>query len=438
MSGWEIFFALIGLALVFIPWALTAQNVPVPRLVARCMLWVGIMIAVLAIAIPVYRWIFTPITYIYLFPGRGLGEASAQAPHDFTMRRVFVLERSGPEILQNVEVTLRDYKAAGQVTTDHVETYAEVGPDASSSGASQPKHFWFAPSKPWDEDYTVTLKSGEKVFIERIVVIGISPPPIPGTPINPPPAPKVTPTLLGVPLGPEMGRVALAIRVTSYGDDSPVFTCRDADLAHLPEWTHDTFQPCSEHSTDTSGFEFFLDPKPFVLAFPGRILDMTPPAVPQLSSHPETEPSNRELSGWQKAHMVKILEKFPGKRVLIVATDDDATRRYAKDFRDVFQQSHWIVKGPVDAPKTDCTPVDVTLQVWKDDLGGPRPHVVAAEDALKAAGVKGGRHYECVLASSRSLVLRVGVKSPDEVNDDDIPACPPRVSPEIDALVARF
>jgi hypothetical protein len=438
MSGWEIFFALIGLALVFIPWALTAQNVTMPRWVARFMLWGGIVIAALAVVVPLCRWIFTPITYIYLFPGRGLGEASAQAPHDFTMRRVFLLERSGPEILQNVEVTLRDYKAQGQVTTDHVETYAEVGPDSSNSGASQPKHFWFAPSKPWDEDYTVTLKSGERVFIERIVVIGISPSPTPWTPINPPPAPKVTPSLLGVPLGPEMGRVALAIRVNVYGGDSPIFTCRDADLQKLPEWAHDTFQPCSEHVAETTSLEFFLDPKPFVLAFPGGIVDMTPPAVPQLSSHPETEPSNRELSGWQKEQMVKILEKFPGQKVLLLATGDDATRRYAKDFRDVFQKSHWVVKGPIVAPKTDCTAVDVTLQVWKDDLGNPRPYVLATEGALKAANVKGGHHYECVLASSKWLVLRVGVKSPDELNDNDTPACPPRSSPEIDALVARF
>jgi hypothetical protein len=432
----EIFFTFFGIALALVTWGLSESGL-VPRRVALGAVVLGALFFLVGVGYPLYRKLFTPITYIYLFPGRGLGGASAEAPHDFTLRRAFVVERSGPEVLQNVEITLRDDRATGQANAEHIERYPEIGPDASNSGASQPKHFWFAPAKPWAEEYTVTLKSGERVFIERIAIWGISPPAIPGAPTNPPSAPKVTFGVLGAP-DPEMGRVALAIRVLAYEDDHVLFTCRDLDFQNLPEWAHDKQQPCPVDGAETLKFGFLLDPKPFVLSFPGGILDMTPSGLPQLSSHPETQPDNRDLSGWQKSQMVKILAKFPGQRILIVSAADAAAMRYAKDFRDVFQESHWVVKGPIEGlKKTDCTPVDVGLLAWKDDFGKERSHVMAVQDALVAAGVKGGKHHECVLASPRALVLRVGVKSPDEVSDD-MPACAPRLSPEIDALVARF
>src|ERR1700722_10948827 len=124
----DVFFALIGVAVALVPWALSELHIKLPPLLARSILGIGIFCLVLSFVIPACEWLLTPETFIYLFPGRGLGEGSAETPHDTTMRRAFVLERSGQEILQNVEITFRDDRAVGQANAEHVERYPEVGP----------------------------------------------------------------------------------------------------------------------------------------------------------------------------------------------------------------------------------------------------------------------------------------------------------------------
>jgi len=437
MSGWEWLFALLGLAIAIIPLALSRLGVEIPRSAAVGCLIVGLLCLIGAFAIPAYRYFFTPLTYIYLYPGRGLRERSALNPHDFTARRVFVLEQVGPAVLTNVEVILHDNRAQGQATSDHTEHYPEVDPGESDSQTAQPKHFWLAPSTPWDEDYTITFRAGEKSFVERIIVRGVSPPPTPGASINPPPAPKVTPRQGDGPLEPEMGTVEFAIRLTTADSNKAIFTCQDRHLQHLPSWSTDSHEPCSKHSQQIPSFEARLDPKPFVLVFPSGMIDMTPNIKEELPSHPETEPSVRNLSGWQKARMMEQLEKFQGQKILILVAGDSETWKYAKDFRKVFQEAHWKVKGPMAGPKTSCTPMDADLWTWKDDFNNERPHTLAVRKALEAAGVKGGHVNKCVLASKDALVLWIGVKSPIGVNED-VPACAPGFSASVDKLVSQF
>jgi hypothetical protein len=103
-----LFFALPGLALALIPWALSRLGVKVPRLIVIGGLIVGLGSLAGAVAIPAYEGLFTPATYAYLLPGRGLGQNSARAPREFVLRRVFVLEQVGPKILHNVKVILHD------------------------------------------------------------------------------------------------------------------------------------------------------------------------------------------------------------------------------------------------------------------------------------------------------------------------------------------
>jgi hypothetical protein len=241
--------------------------------------------------------LFTPLTYVYLYPGRGLGERSVLKPNDFTGRRVFVLEQVGPAVLTNVEIILHDNRAQGQATSDYTEHYPEVDPGESESQTAQPKHFWFAPSTPWDEDYTITMRAGEKSFLEHIIVKGVSPPATPGASINPPPAPKVAPLQGDGPIAAEMGEVEFAIRVTTAESNEAIFTCQDTHLQSLPSWSSDKHEPCLQHSREIPSFEGRLDPKPFVLVFPGGMIDMTPNLMDEVSSHPETEPSIRILSG---------------------------------------------------------------------------------------------------------------------------------------------
>jgi hypothetical protein len=437
MSGWEWLFALLGVALVLIPWGLSELGVQMPRPVLVGALIVGAICLIGAVAIPAYRHFCTPLTYIYLYPGRGLGERSALNPNDFTGRRAFVLEQVGPAVLTNVEIILHDNRAQGQATMDYTEHYPEVDPGESESQTAQPKHFWLAPSTPWDEDYTITLRAGEKSFVERIIVRGVSPPATPGASVNPPPAPKVTPAQGDGPLAPEMGTVEFAIRLTTADSNKAIFTCQDSHLQSLPSWSADKHEPCSKHSREIPSFEGRLDPKPFVVVFPSGMIDMTPNLKDEVPSHPETEPSVRNLSGWQKARMKEQLEKFQGQKILILVAGDSETWKYAKDFRDVFHEAHWKVKGPLAGPKTSCTPMDVNLWTWKDDFNNERVHLLAVRKALEAAGVKGAHRHNCVLASQNALVLWVGVKSPNGVNEQ-APACIPEVSPSVDALVSKF
>lgn len=232
-----------------------------------------------------------------------------------------------------------------------------------------------------------------------------------------------------------MGRVDLAIRVTEEGSKKALFSCRDDSWWFQPEWTKDEAQPCPEFTSETTFMEAMLDPKPYALIYPSGLDDMEPPP-PALSSHPEAEPNFRELSGWQKEQMQQRLEKFPGNKIIVLVTKEES-RHYAEGLRDVFSQSHWMVKGPILQRRTDCILTDVEVLTWKDDFGNARPQVRAVDDAFNAGGIKGGRHHLCVLSSPKALVLWVGVKSPDEMKDD-MPSCPLRSAAEVDKLVSQF
>ena len=297
------------------------------------------------------RW-FAPPTYVYLLPGRGLGENSDQARQEMIPRRLFTLMQVGSEILDNVQISLQDIHAMSEESSNHVENYSEVDPGESNRTDVQPKHFWFKPATPWTEDYLVAITSREESFSEHILVLGVAPKTTPGKPTNPPPAPKVVPMLRDGPLSPDMGEVELAIRVMKVGSDRPVFSCEDSDL-NRSEWREDNAGPCSQHSSDVISFEGGMDPRPLGISFPGGFVDMIPGRDRQspISSHPEEGLDARALTGWQRRRMEDRLAKFPASRILILVTDDPATWRYARGFRDVFKQSRWLVEGPVAGPK---------------------------------------------------------------------------------------
>jgi hypothetical protein len=195
----------------------------------------------------VYRVLFSAITYIYLIPGRGLGENSALSPKDMIPYRLFVVKEGGPAVvLHNVTVTLRDEYDQSQANNERVEHFDEIDPNPLPQGAQLP-HFWIQPLKPWDEDYIVALTSDETSSAERIRV-GCS---------N------------------KKNEVFFAIRVLSNG--TPMLSCRDQPFAKLPEWKSDDEQPCSSLVPPSPQFEGSLSPRPYVLVLPSSLFDMTPP-----------------------------------------------------------------------------------------------------------------------------------------------------------------
>jgi hypothetical protein len=71
--------------------------------------------------------IFPVPTFVYLLPGRGLGENTRDAPREMVARRVFYLEQQGPEILRHVTINLHDNNpATDQTAEDHTEQYLEM------------------------------------------------------------------------------------------------------------------------------------------------------------------------------------------------------------------------------------------------------------------------------------------------------------------------
>ena len=190
MSKLEWFFALLGVSLALLPWALSELGVAVPRFAVLASLIVGIVCLAGAVAVPIYEYWFTPLTFAYLLPGRGLGENSRNAPHEMIARRAFYLQQVGPDILYNVTVTLHDRHATDQMSADYSNIFPEVDPGESDRKGITPKHFWFRPSTPWNEDYSVTVSVGGMLWYERILVRGIAP--TSNRPFtNPPPAPTV-------------------------------------------------------------------------------------------------------------------------------------------------------------------------------------------------------------------------------------------------------
>jgi hypothetical protein len=444
MSSLVWFFTLLGFALTLIFWALDRLGKKVPRRLSRALLLVGVGCLVgaplVSLSIAAYQWWFVPATYIYYMPGLGLDENSAEAPREFVARRVFVMQQVGPGVLHNVQITLQDDHAMGQVSSDHTEVYSEIDPGESNLSGVQPKHFWFKPSTPWNEDYTITMKSREESLFEHILVAGF---PAPGAQSDASvnlAAPRASPGAWTGEVDPAMGRVEFAVRVTADGSGHPLFTCEDADLRHTPEssdWLDDAPRPCAGYRSGWANFEPALDPQPFVVTFPSGMLDMTPPLPSLLTSHPEEQASTRRLTGWQRRQMETRLREFAGNKVFILVAGGSETWRYAGDFADVFQESRWVVKGPMAGPRLKCVPTDVDLWTWKQDFRNDRPRVLAVHEALEAAGVKGGHYFKCVLTSPNALVLWVGVRSPEGINDQ-MPACLPAISPEVDKLVSRF
>src|ERR1022692_4838783 len=167
MSSAEWFFALLGVAFVLIPLGMDALGYAMPRLLAILSVVVGAVCLVGAFALPAYnRWFVGP-TYVYLTVGQRLGERSAQAPQDFVARRVFAVQRQGPNVLHNVTITLHDNRGIDQSYNDHVEHFEEIDPGPLPTG-EETEHFWLEPATPWDEDYSVAITSHEVNLVENI------------------------------------------------------------------------------------------------------------------------------------------------------------------------------------------------------------------------------------------------------------------------------
>jgi hypothetical protein len=316
--------------------------------------------------------------------------------------------------------------------------YPEIDPGESKLTSIRPKHFWFAPAKPWDEDYSVTISSQEGTFVERILVKGFFATAGPDDHGHTPVARAEAEARHGdFPSLPErLGKVEFAVRVTEFGDSKPLFTCRDQAFEYRPEWYMDEVRPCSFFSSTIPSFEGSLDPKPFGLNFPSGFIDMAPPLPVTFDSHPEDERDTRRLSEWQKLQMKQLLTRYPHHKVMILAGPGKSTWRFAKDFQEVFSTSEWQVKGPVPEPHEEQWATDVQISVSGQYFGHAPQEVSDISEMFRLTGIKARPGSITDLNIKPGVVvIWVGVKSPD----GDKPGYhPPVTSPDLKKLLAHF
>jgi hypothetical protein len=102
----------------------------------------------------------------------------------------------------------------------------------------------------------------------------------------------------------------------------------------------------------------------------------------------------------------------------------------------MFRISQWKVKEPIAAPKVQQTVTDIQLSTKGSDFGHERKEILDVRDAFKNAGIKGADRIVCDPSiTSDTIVLWVGVKSPDEMPSG---LQPPIMSPEVGKLAKDF
>jgi hypothetical protein len=326
-------------------------------------------------------WLIAQPVYLYLVPTRNLIDAR---------RRAFFVEQVGPRPLTNIEIALRDNKS-GAI---QAEQYSEI--DAAPQNPLAPHYFWFTPSTPWDEDYTVTITSSKKPrVIQRLVV-------------------RSTHHVI---------QFAADVRVD--GRSTPVLECRDSLLPESYELARASTQSCDEWMELSPEVEDKLQPAPYNVELPDGSLIAKRLRVPMPQSESESQSDMRLLSEWQRGKISSEVSQYPGKKILIMASSGRNTWSYAQNFREVFASSGWKVEGPKHVPPLDEHIIDVQLST-NGNLGTPpKPEALAVMNSFKEAGIKHRTRYMLDPDISPDLlVLWVGTKSPEGITPDECALIP--------------
>jgi hypothetical protein len=117
------------------------------------------------------------------------------------------------------------------------------------------------------------------------------------------------------------------------------------------------------------------------------------------------------LAEWQQTLVLTTLSEFKGSKVLILVGVGEETLAYANQFRDLFKQAGWTVRGPELAPR-DQVVLDVSIGL--DLRIGSHPEVPTILSGFTSAGIKhrpGGMRSPNI--PDDWLVLWVGSESPE-------------------------
>jgi hypothetical protein len=305
------------------------------------------------------------------------------APHPHLVnceRRAFVIKHVGSNLITNADVVLWDNNANKGLA----EHYPEVGQDTPLS----PKYFWWQPSHPWDEDYTISVTTGDNRIVQHLLVRTAR------------------------------GKLQFASEVELNG--KLVSRCRDPLLPYWYTVAANTDAPsCEASMTISDEVAQKFEPMPDNYQNPDGSLTIaklkTLPTLPGSEGHSEA----RHLWEYQKTWITSHLSKYSGTRLLVLASDTgEETWKYAQELRDVFRQAHWSVDDPRKLPSAYDGIFDV--QVSTDNGSPPREEAGALIDALSRSGIKQhtGAVYDPDIQRGL-LVLWVGSRSPDGFDPND-------------------
>jgi hypothetical protein len=371
VAAWLMWaFALFFVARLFLRWSRDRNWIKSSRFVAVVAAATFLYFAATSI------WLIAQPTYLYLVPTHNLINSE---------RRAFFVMQVGPQPLTNIEIALRDNKS-GDI---QLEKYLKI--DAGPQNPLAPRYFWFTPSAPWDEDYTVTITSSKKPrAIQRLIL-------------------RSTHHLI---------QFATDVRVD--GRSTPVLECRDPLLPASYELARSSPQPCDKRMDLSSEVEDKVQPAPYNFELPDGSVAIKRLRVLTPQSESESQSDTRRLSEWQRGKIGSEVSQYPGKNILIMASSGKNTWSYAQDFRDVFVSSGWNVEGPTPVPPIDELIIDVQLST-NGKLGTPpKSEALAVLNSFKEAGIK-QRERNTLDPDIRPdlLVLWVGARSPEGISPDE-------------------
>jgi len=304
-------------------------------------------------------------TYVYLNPTAELMECQ---------KRAFFVKIIGPRILSRVEVALKDNKS-GQI---YVQSFPEIDPGPLRAD----QYFWFAPSSPWDEDYTVTVTSRETHSSQRLIVRSAH------------------------------HRVQFATQVTVEDEASPALSCRDELLPSSSVLAEGETRSCIEPMKLVEDVASALDAHSYQHP-DGSVTVRRLRSLPSPSELDE-QSEQRHLTDYQKQLLRPVLKGYAGSRLRIFYSGGPNTAAYAEEWRQLFSGS-WKTTAPSMVPVGDERIIDVQITV-----GNKQQELEAKTliDAFQSAGIKHRKFFSIDHAADDDVVLWIGPKSPKDASPD--------------------
>jgi hypothetical protein len=166
-------------------------------------------------------------------------------------------------------------------------------------------------------------------------------------------------------------------------------------------------------------FEDRLQPPAHTIQMPDGSLTVLRVDTPTPQVGSESVPDTRHLSEWQRSQIQAELSKYPGYKLLIMASSGGNTWSYAQEFKKVFTSAGWRVTGPNLVEPFYESMIDVQLSA-NESPSVMKPEVAAIRDGFAKAAIK---HRKNVMldpeVSPDEVVLWVGAKSPEGISPDD-------------------